>query len=58
MNVLLLVLLLLPLVGSAAVGALRGNGRLAKLVAMGFALASLALTAVTWFSYSVASAAE
>ena len=58
MNVLLLVLLLLPLVGSGAVGALRGNGRLAKLVAMGFAVASLVLTAVTWFSYSVAGAAE
>ncbi len=54
---LLLILLVLPLVGALVVAPLKGNARLAKLVAFGFALASLVLTAVTWFSYSVADAA-
>ncbi|MBW0089841.1 NADH-quinone oxidoreductase subunit M [Pseudonocardia sp. KRD-184] len=48
---LLLALLLLPLAGSAVVAALGANQRLAKLVAVGFALASLALTVVVWFAY-------
>jgi NADH-quinone oxidoreductase subunit M len=52
-NFLLLALLLLPLVGAGAVAPLKGNDRLAKLTALGFALAELVLTAVTWFSYSV-----
>ena len=56
-SVLLLILLLLPLVGAAAVAPLKDNARTARLVAMAFALASLALTAVTWFAYSVADAA-
>jgi NADH-quinone oxidoreductase subunit M len=55
-NVLLLVLLLLPLVGALVVAPLKDNARLAKLVALGFALASLVLTAVAWFSYSIADA--
>lgn len=56
-NLLLLTLLVLPLVGSVVVAALRGDARLAKLVAFGFSIASLALTAVVWFAYSVADAA-
>jgi NADH-quinone oxidoreductase subunit M len=55
-NVLLLVLLIVPLVGSVAVAQLRNNDRLAKQVALGFAAVSLVLTAVIWFSYSVADA--
>jgi NADH-quinone oxidoreductase subunit M len=55
--VLLLILLLLPLAGALAVAPLTANARRARLVAMAFALASLALTAVVWFSYSVADAA-
>jgi len=55
-NVLLLVLLLLPLVGSLVVAPMTANARQAKLVALGFALLSLVLTAITWFSYSVADA--
>lgn len=51
MNVLLLVLLVLPLVGALAVAPLGGNPGLAKLVAFGFSVASLVLTAVTWFAY-------
>jgi len=50
---LILILLLLPLIGAAAVAPLRGNDRTAKLVALAFALAELALTALAWFSYSV-----
>ncbi len=57
-NVLLLVLLLLPLAGAVAVTALTGNPRLAKLVAFGVALASLVLTVVVWFAYSVTEAEE
>lgn len=56
MNPLLLVLLLLPLVGAASVAPLGANARTAKLVAFGFALVELVLTAVTWFSYSVSAA--
>jgi NADH-quinone oxidoreductase subunit M len=56
-SVLLLVLLLLPLVGALVVAPIRDNAQLAKLVAFGFALVSLVLTAVTWFSYSIADAA-
>jgi len=55
-SVLLLVLLLLPLAGALVVAPMKDNARLAKLVALGFALVSLVLTAVTWFSYSVADA--
>jgi NADH-quinone oxidoreductase subunit M len=55
-SVLLLALLLLPLVGALAVAPLKDNARPAKLVALGFALASLVLTAVVWFAYSVADA--
>jgi len=51
MNVLLLVLLLVPLVGAAAVAPLGSNARTAKLVALGFALVELVLTVVTWFAY-------
>jgi NADH-quinone oxidoreductase subunit M len=58
MNHLLLVLLLLPLVGAAVVATLRGNARAAKLTAFAFALASLVLTAVVWFAYSVDAAAQ
>ncbi|MCO1659385.1 NADH-quinone oxidoreductase subunit M [Pseudonocardia humida] len=56
-NVLLLLLLLVPFVGAVAVAPLRANDALAKQVAMGFAAVSLVLTALTWFSYSVADAA-
>jgi NADH-quinone oxidoreductase subunit M len=52
-SVLLLVLLLLPLVGALVVAPMKDNARLAKFVALGFALVSLVLTAVTWLSYSV-----
>ncbi|MDT7652427.1 MAG: NADH-quinone oxidoreductase subunit [Pseudonocardiales bacterium] len=55
-SVLLLVLLLLPLVGALVVAPMKDNARLAKLVALGFALVSLVLTAVAWFSYSIADA--
>jgi NADH-quinone oxidoreductase subunit M len=55
-NVLLLVLLLLPLAGALVVAPLKDNARLAKLAALGFAAASLVLTAVAWFSYSIADA--
>jgi NADH-quinone oxidoreductase subunit M len=55
-SVLLLVLLLLPLIGALVVAPMKDNARLAKLVALGFALVSLVLTAVTWLSYSVADA--
>jgi NADH-quinone oxidoreductase subunit M len=57
-SLLLLLLLALPLVGSAVVAPLRGNARLAKLVAFGFSIASLVLTAVVWFAYSTAAAAQ
>ncbi|OLT11525.1 NADH-quinone oxidoreductase subunit M [Pseudonocardia sp. CNS-139] len=57
-GIVLLILLLLPLVGAAVVAPIRGNAQLAKLVALGFALASVVLTAVAWFSYSVAAAEE
>jgi NADH-quinone oxidoreductase subunit M len=56
-NVLLLILLLLPLVGALVVAPLRDSPRTAKLVALGVALAQLAVTAAVWFSYSVADAA-
>ncbi|MGH3565828.1 MAG: NADH-quinone oxidoreductase subunit M [Pseudonocardia sp.] len=52
-NMLLLSLLLLPMVGAGVVAPLRDNARLAKLVALGFALASLALTVLTWFAYVI-----
>jgi NADH-quinone oxidoreductase subunit M len=57
-SVLLLVLLFLPLVGALAVAPLRANDRLAKQVALGIAVVELVLTAVVWFSYSVADAAS
>jgi NADH-quinone oxidoreductase subunit M len=55
--VLLLILLVLPAVGAVAVAALRDNPKAAKSLALAVALVELLLTAVTWFSYSVASAA-
>ena len=55
---LLLILLLLPLVGAAVVAPLKNSARTAKLVALGFSLVSLVLTVVTWFSYSVSTAAS
>jgi NADH-quinone oxidoreductase subunit M len=57
-SVLLLVLLFLPLVGALVVAPLRANDRLAKQVALGIAVVELVLTAVVWFSYSVADAAS
>ncbi|GAA1315518.1 NADH-quinone oxidoreductase subunit M [Pseudonocardia xinjiangensis] len=57
-SVLLLVLLLLPLIGALVVAPMKENQRLARLVALGFALVELVLTAVTWLSYSVADAAS
>ncbi len=54
---LLLILLVLPLVGALVVAPLKNNAATAKLVALAFALASLVLTAVTWFSYSIAEGA-
>ncbi|MGQ0481451.1 MAG: NADH-quinone oxidoreductase subunit M [Pseudonocardia sp.] len=56
-NYLLLALILVPLLGSVGVLALRANPATAKLAALGVALVELVLTAVTWFSYSVAAAA-
>jgi NADH-quinone oxidoreductase subunit M len=56
-NLLLLSLLVLPFVGALVVAPLRNNPAAARLVAMLFALAELALAVVTWFSYSVATAA-
>jgi NADH-quinone oxidoreductase subunit M len=56
-GVLLLALLVLPLVGAAVVGPLHRSPAAAKLVALAFALVSLALTAATWSAYSVADAA-
>lgn len=55
-GIVLLILLLLPLVGALVVAPMKGNPGAAKLVAMGFALAELVLTAVAWFSYSVPAA--
>jgi NADH-quinone oxidoreductase subunit M len=57
-NVLLLLLLVVPLVGALAVAPLRANDRTAKLVALGFGAASLVLTAIAWFTYSVADAED
>jgi NADH-quinone oxidoreductase subunit M len=51
---LLLILLVLPLIGALVVAPMTGNPRGAKLVAMGFALASLVLTVITWLAYSPA----
>lgn len=56
-GVLLLALLVLPLVGAAVVGPMHRSPAAAKLVALGFALVSLALTVATWSAYSVADAA-
>jgi NADH-quinone oxidoreductase subunit M len=52
-NYLLLALLLVPLVGSLVVAPLKEKPGVAKLTALAFSLLSLALTAWTWFSYSV-----
>jgi NADH-quinone oxidoreductase subunit M len=57
-SVLLLILLVLPFVGALVVAPMTGNPRAAKLTALAFALASLVVTAITWFSYSVAAAEE
>jgi len=56
-NLLLLSLLVLPFVGALAVAPLRNSAVAARRVALLFALAELALAVVTWFSYSVATAA-
>ncbi len=55
---LLLVLLLLPMLGALVVAPLGAHARLAKFVALGFSIASLVLTALTWFAYSVPAAEE
>ncbi|GAA5155608.1 NADH-quinone oxidoreductase subunit M [Pseudonocardia eucalypti] len=55
-NYLLLVLLLLPLVGSVVVAPMRDRPGAAKAVALTIALGELALTALAWFSYSVSAA--
>lgn len=52
-NYLLLLLLLVPLIGSLVVAPLKSKPGAAKLTALVFSLLSLALTAWTWFSYSV-----
>ncbi len=49
--ILLLALLLLPMIGAAVVAPLHRTPRTAKLVALGFALGSLVLTAETWRAY-------
>ncbi len=54
----LLALLLLPLVGSAAVAPMGANPRTAKMTAMAVALVELILTVVVWFSYSTAAASS
>jgi NADH-quinone oxidoreductase subunit M len=54
----LLALLVLPLVGAVVVAPMRENPRGAKLTALAFALGSLVLTAVAWFSYTVPRAAD
>ncbi|MET0188136.1 MAG: NADH-quinone oxidoreductase subunit M [Pseudonocardia sediminis] len=56
-NVLLIVLLLLPLVGSLVMYPLRANVALAKGVAMGVALVELVLVVVAWAGYDTAAAA-
>ena len=56
-SALLLILLLLPVVGALAVAPLKDNPRAAKSLALAVALVELLLTLLTWFSYSVASAA-
>jgi NADH-quinone oxidoreductase subunit M len=56
-SALLLILLLLPVLGAVAVAPLKANPKAAKTLALGVALVELLLTAVTWFSYSVAGAA-
>lgn len=53
---LLLALLVVLLVGAAIVAPLHRSPGTAKAVAMGVALVSLALTAATWFAYSVEAA--
>ena len=55
-SALLLVLFALPLVGSGVVATMTGHAARAKWVALGFALASLVLTAIGWFSYSISAA--
>jgi NADH-quinone oxidoreductase subunit M len=57
-NLLLPLLFLVPLLGSCAVAPLRDNAKAAKATALLFALVELALTVLTWFSYSVAHAAS
>ncbi|MGD9531990.1 NADH-quinone oxidoreductase subunit M [Pseudonocardia sp.] len=52
-GVLLLALLVVPLVGAAIVAPLHRSPGTAKTVALGVAFVSLALTAATWFAYSV-----
>jgi NADH-quinone oxidoreductase subunit M len=56
-NALLLVLFLVPLVGSAVVAPMRGNPGLAKVTGLAFALAELGLTGYIWVAYSAARAA-
>ncbi|MFO7191735.1 MULTISPECIES: NADH-quinone oxidoreductase subunit M [Thermocrispum] len=47
----LLALILLPLIGSAAVAVLRHNRRVAKLTAFAFSLVTLAMVVPLWLSY-------
>jgi len=51
---LLVVLLVLPMSGAGAVATLSAHPRAAKVVALGFALASLGLTALIWSAYTAA----
>ena len=48
-------LLVVPLVGAALVALLRGNDRVSRQVAMGFALVELVLAAAAWLAYSTSS---
>jgi NADH-quinone oxidoreductase subunit M len=57
-NFLLLILFLVPLIGAVVVSPLREKAGTAKALALGFALVELLLTVLTWFSYSVSSAAH
>lgn len=51
---LLLALILLPIVGSVVVAALRGNAATAKWTALGFSLAELVIAGAAWFAYDPA----
>ena len=51
---LLLALILLPLAGAVVVALLRGNERIAKLTALAFSLAEVAVAAAAWAAYDPA----